>query len=238
MRYDAVDRNSYDAIRINHQRGGFTMKKFLFFAIIAAVCVITPVKGRAEVSPYIGLGLGLNSFDSNLAPAAGASVDDSDSGARFFLGARLNDFVGLELMRADFGAASLRGGAGSGFTLNNQAYVFLVDGELSEDVDTWAYGITLSLPLNRLNHKSGREILIPYLRFGLNSWNLDQTATFSGTSVSFSDSGTNPWFGVGFMVDITRHAGLRLAYDWFVIKDDDGVLDRIGSLGLDLMLRF
>jgi opacity protein-like surface antigen len=213
-------------------------RKNLFACLQVALWVLMAGPASAAVSPYVGVGFGLNTFDTNLGPGSGVSLDDSDSGARFTLGLALNDVAALEVSRIDFGEGALRGTAGGIFTLGNDAYVFTADGEVREELATWSYGLVVSLPLNRLNGNGGPELFVPYLRAGFHSWDLDQSATASGYTVTASDSGTNPWFGLGVEVRMGEHAGVRLGYDWFTVKDDDNVIDKVTSLGMDLLLRF
>ncbi len=207
-------------------------------SLLAGLAIFAALPAAAAVSPYLGVGFGMNSFDTNLAPVSGVSLDDSDSGARFTVGVSFNDVVSLELSRVDFGEGTLRGEAGGVFTLNGDGYVFLSNGSLREELTTWAYGLVLSLPVNRLNNTGKKDVLVPYLRAGFNSWDLDQSASFYGTTVKSGDSGTNPWFGIGCELRMTEHAGVRLGYDWYIVNDDDNVIDKVMSLGLDLVLRF
>ena len=205
-------------------------------SIWTAVFLFAAAPALAAVSPYLGIGVGMNTFDTNIGPGSGTSLDDSDSGVRFTAGVSFNDVAALEVSRVDLGEGSLRGTTGGVFTQDGTPYVFLADGEVREELSTWAYGLVLSLPVNRLNGSEDRDVFVPFVRAGFNSWDLDASASFLGYTVTDSDSGTNPWFGLGCEVRMNRHAGMRVAYDWFVVNSE--AVDKVRSLDLELLFRF
>jgi|GEM_PF-490905 len=153
------------------------------------------------ISPYVGAGVGYTKINDFCDGDDLLDCDDNDIGYKFFGGARITDFFGVEagwvgLGEADYGPANIEA---DGLFLQGVGY----------------------LPLD--------DRFALFAKVGLFSWNADGKAqTGFGTidSDEFDDSGTDPMGSIGAEAALTENVRIQVQYDrYFNLGDDDNDID-------------
>lgn len=74
-------------------------------------------------------------------------------------------------------------------------------------------------------------------RVGIARWDDDAQATVGASSVSDSDSGTDPTFGLGVQFSFSKTFGLRIEWERFSDIDDEGPSD-VDLLSASVVVKF
>ncbi|MEJ2347563.1 MAG: outer membrane beta-barrel protein, partial [Gammaproteobacteria bacterium] len=157
---------------------------------------------------YIGASAGRTSFDTGIL-TAGSTLDESSTGYKLVAGYNLNRNVAVEFTYADLGEATVSGNTGDLFAYQGVVYQFKTDNaQLKLEGTLAGAGGRFSFPVNRA--------FSLYARLGLASWNVDRTASAPGVVASAgSESGTDPYYGVGFGWEFVPTVSLNADYEHY-----------------------
>jgi OOP family OmpA-OmpF porin len=163
---------------------------------------------------YIGAGYGSSSVDTGIT-AVTASLDEEDTGFRLFAGLKLNKNISIEGFYADLGESSLTGNTGDTFIIDGVLYGFLVDNAaITAKAKVFGFNGLFALPLNDRFSLFGK--------LGLANWQYDATVSGSGiASGSFSDDGTDFFYGAGASYAINNDWSVRGEYNLYDFDGDD-----------------
>jgi OmpA-OmpF porin, OOP family len=165
-------------------------------------------------------------FDSGGLDVVGstATLDDSDTGFGLTGGYQLNDHFAVEFGYVDLGDVDYR------------ALVTVTDGEEQAEADVRLTSSAQGPALSALGILPIGERFSVFGRVGLSLMNADGTAriTLGGVTQRLSQSSqkSDPLFGVGIDLGLTRHFALRLAWDRYL---DVGTDDVTGDVDTDLI---
>ena len=192
---------------------------------------------RSGPAMYVFGGLGVSSFDFDRSDfrysfgdgsLSNITLDTESSGGRIGFGFDFSPELGLE-----FGYASLGSLSGSAISDGSQV---LTNGfsagrvDMDADADGVFLGINVHTPYN--------EPFGLFARFGLYSWEIDGTLEDSSRSGQFTVEGTDPYAGIGVRMDIAQNASLTLAYDHYILDDDESIKTAADTFSVDMVLRF
>tara|TARA_R110001583_G_scaffold192127_1_gene358326 strand:- start:342 stop:890 length:549 start_codon:yes stop_codon:yes gene_type:complete len=170
------------------------MKKLCsFVAVIVAASAPLSVSA-AEM--YAGGSFGSTTLDWDAldeAEASGASVDDSDTGFKLFIGSRINENFAVEGFYADLGEATA---SAPGITAKL-------------DADSFGVAAVGILPVN--------EKVELFAKIGFQAWDATASATGIGSE---SDDGTDLMFGAGVSYKINK-VTIRGEFEQFQLDDAD-----------------
>jgi OOP family OmpA-OmpF porin len=190
----------------------------LFFAT-----AFTAQSATAQATGFFVEGTaGYGKFD--LGNTSGWTVDDKDSNWGLTGGYMFTPYFGVEGGYRDLGSASGSTGTYSGTIYGRLA---TVTGTInaSSDADGWLLGIRGNLPINNR--------FAIYGRVGWYRWDADLRASVAGTltwggtvytvgtTASSSESGTDPYYGLGMVYSLTPQVGIGIGYTHFRLKDID-----------------
>lgn len=155
--------------------------------------------------------------NSAISPSFVGTIDNTDTGWKVGVGYQLHPNVAVELNYVDLGEAKAQGNVGAQ--------------SLTGTVEAKAVGLTVvgSLPLNPSLSLIGR--------LGMARWDNDTKATVGASSISDSDSGTDPTYGVGVQFSFSKTLGLRAEWERFTDIDEEGPSD-VDLLSASLVFRF
>lgn len=182
------------------------MKKHLVTVGVAALfCSTSFAQSNPSKPPfYFGLSVGQTKIDTGVSGLTGtASIDESDTGYKIFGGYKFDDTWGAEVHYADLGTASLKGNNGDRFTLDGTQYQF-TSNNAAISVKATSIGAAIV---------AGYDVsgtVRPYAKLGLHRWDSDASVTSNAGNASISDSGTDPFYGVGVQFSITDQLGARV----------------------------
>ena len=208
------------------------MKLNLLKSSLLVASLIASSSVMAESSGFYGV-LGFQQSvldqDTTFISDLGVSVDDNDTGMNIGLGYKINNFISAEggyMSMGDVFSASgsvSAGGVGDSGVTEGIAWSYTNDLALGAsgavDADGWTLGALLTFPAT--------DKLSVYAKGGMYFWDAEGTLvagitagsitidgeTYNGTeSISVSDSGTDPYFGVGVQYDINEQLGFRVDY--------------------------
>ena len=77
-----------------------------------------------------------------------------------------------------------------------------------------------------------------FARFGVYSWELDGTLEDSSRGGKFTVEGTDPYAGIGLRLAVAENASVTLAYDHYLLDDDESVKLSANTLSVDLVFSF
>jgi opacity protein-like surface antigen len=192
---------------------------------------------RSEPAMYIFGGLSTSSYDFDRSDfrysfgdgsLSNIKTDTESGGGRFGVGFDFSPELGLE-----FGYASLGSLSGSAISSGSQV---LNNGYSSGrvDMDADADGVFLGINV----HTPNREQVGLFARFGVYSWELDGTVEDSSRSGEFTVEGTDPYVGAGLRLALAENASVTLAYDHYMLDDDESIKMSADTLSVDLVFRF
>jgi OOP family OmpA-OmpF porin len=176
--------------------------RFLGLTTCAIGLLVTTSMARAE-GWYAGVGVG--TFDYDI-------VDESDNGAKVFVGYGFHPNFGVELTYADLGEGEVKQ-AGVG----------------SASVEAAGYGLSAVgiLPVNPNFSVFGKV--------GYFSWDVDAKATLTGIfSASGDDSGSDVFYGVGAQYDFNRNFGAR--FEWELYDLDE--FEEVTAMSISAVFKF
>lgn len=205
------------------------MKKYLVAAGIAALFSSTAfAQASQNKTPfYLGFSAGQTKIDTGVSGLTGtASLDESDTGYKIFGGYKFDNIWSAEIQYADFGKASLKGNNGDRFTFEGTQYQFTSNNaEISVKAKSFGAAIVAGYDVS--------SVVRPYAKLGLHRWDSDSSVTSSAGNASISDSGTDPFYGIGIQFSITDQLAARVEAEHYKYDSEKAQLISVG-----LMYRF
>lgn len=191
-----------------------------------------------DTGMYLFGGLGLSEFDyrrSDFRYSFGdgslrdIALDTESTAVRFGVGLGLTPNVALEFGIASLGELHATAQSdGSRRAVNGYA---AGEVEMDGDVGGGFFGVRLHSPLS--------EPASVFTRFGLYGWSMDGHVEDSDRRGEFTIEGTDPYFGVGVMMQLSREVSLSLAYDYYLLDDDEQSFESAADvLSMDVVFRF
>jgi OOP family OmpA-OmpF porin len=188
----------------------------MFCLIVIAVLGLTTGAVQAQTGNYyIGANVGAAKLDTGITPLT-SKLDENSTGFKLYGGYQFAPQFSLELAYANFG------NAGNQFIVDGTVFQFLVNGQIKFEPTVFSIGGRFSLPISQ-----AAEF---YARLGIASWNVDISATTSGTTAGTSnESGSDPYYGVGFGWKFMPDVSLTIDYEHYEFDTQGG---NYYSLGL------
>lgn len=148
------------------------------------------------------------------------SCDDTDTGAKIFLGYQFNKNFAVEGGYVDLGKAKASGTI-SGSPASGEA-----------KADTWQLSAVGIWPMANNFSLLGK--------IGVHRWDLDTQGSAFGVTVSASDKGTDLTFGFGAGYEFNKNLGLRVEWERFrnVGEEDTTGKSHVDLLSVGLRYRF
>lgn len=206
---------------MKHNRSATLM---IVSTVLIALLFVGPTSSSAQdTNWYLGAGYGISSFDSDVTNlTGGASLDDEDSGFKFFAGYQFNDFLGIEIGYADLGETELKGNTGDSFVMDGVTYSFLADGvTVTADVYVIPIFAVFSLPLDRVLKNDALKYITPFAKVGAYYWESEAEATANGLStVKADEDDTDIAFGAGLNLNFTKNIAIRAEWERFNQDED------------------
>ena len=184
------------------------MKNF----IIAAIAVLIPSFANAE-GFYVSALYGSTSIDTGVDTVVGATLDEDDTGYAFVIGNEIDENVSIEGFYIDFGEASLKGDSGDTFAIDGTTYVF----NASATIKATATSMGVAGKL----HFDMAEKLNGFFKFGMHSWDSEETLAAGTASATATDDGVDILMGIGAEYDVSEKVALVVGYDKYNLDDDD-----------------
>ena len=190
------------------------MNKNIAMAALISAVSFSALSNAGEF--YVGASIGEATFDAEVVDDledAGASVDDSDTTIKLFLGNRINENIAIEGFYADLGE---RSASASGF----DDFGDFISADAKADAATFGVAILGIIPVN--------EKFSIFGKLGMHRWESDSKFSYTDSccgginneSYSDDDSGSDIVYGLGLTYDIGR-ISLRAEYDNYEVDDDD-----------------
>jgi opacity protein-like surface antigen len=181
---------------------------FLFFSYSLA--------SNAEETFYVGISGSKNEVDfgSAVTTTGSAQVEDQDTGYKAFLGYQLHKLISVEAQYADFGDVSLALPNGASTTIGGTTTTNSSGATVTTNVEAESFGfaVLLTVPL---------EIVRPYLKFGLHSWDTKRTVPSSGANLFATEgSGTDGYRGLGVSMPVLEALSIQVEYEVYDFGDD------------------
>ncbi len=202
------------------------MKKHLIAVGIMAVTATAAFAQSSEskLAFYMGVSAGQTKIDTGVSGLTGtATLDESDTGYKIFGGLKLDDIWSAELQYADFGTASLKGNNGDRFTFDGTQYQFTANNvNLAVKAKSFGAAIVAGYDVTKA--------VRPYAKLGLHRWDSDATISSSAGNASLSDSGTDPFYGVGIQFSITDQLAARVEAEHYKYDSEKAQLISVGVM--------
>ena len=161
---------------------------------------------------YVGLDFneikvntGITNISSNL--------DEEDTVLKFTGGYKLDDKISLEAFYMDFGEASLSGVSGNQFSYGGSTYEFITTATIALSADTVGVGARYNI------YKEGKSAL--YAMAGIHSYDVTLSIAAGTGSASVSESGSDPYYGIGYNYLVADNLNLNLSYQNYEFDKDD-----------------
>lgn len=192
---------------------------------------------RSEPSMYIFGGLSTSSFDfdrSDFRYSFGdgslskVTLDTESGGARIGFGFDFSAELSLELGYAALGTLT-GSGISDGSQFSNNGFS---TGRV--DMDANADGVFLGINI----HTPRSEPIGLFARFGIYGWELNGTLDDSSRSGQFTVEGADPYAGIGLRLAVADDVSVVLAYDYYVLDDDESINISADTLSVDMVFRF
>lgn len=176
-------------------------------AIFAAVCLSLPAFAEERESRgfYVAPEVGLVKIKDYCGSAPGITVsdcEDSEIGFGISGGYQFNEFFAAEL--------GARFASGFDATVSSGGSSFDAD----TDFQSFSVGGRANLPLGANFALTGKA--------GFHFW--DQEVNVDGSSLQFSEDGTDPYFGAGAELLVSEEIGIRAEYTRFTGEETDADL--------------
>jgi hypothetical protein len=189
-------------------------KKIVGYMVLGISFYATNI--QAEEAPlYIGVNYGSSDMDSGRSGLTGtAMLDEKDSGFKIYTGYSINDTVSIEGHYLNFGEVSLKGNQGDQFTYKRTVYT--MNGNNYNNVsEIKSFGVSgvVKLPVS--------DILSPFIKVGLQKWDVDTTVNSLNGGVSLNKDGTDIFYGVGVGVSVNKSLSIRGEFERFDIDGRD-----------------
>ncbi len=186
-------------------------------SIVGALLLSAGMAAHAE-GVYVGASVGSTDFENNDIVALTANLDSKDTGVKFLVGFEVAPAVNIELSYVDPGETSLSGGAGDTFILDGDAYVFLADGKLAASGNAFTVSGIYSF-------EAANSPLSFFGRLGVAMWEADYSISSTAGSASFSDDGSDLYYGFGLQYEVSQAVSIRAEYEMY---DMEGDVDMLG----------
>lgn len=191
-----------------------------------------------DTSMYLFGGLGLSEFDYRRADfrhgfgdgsLSDIELDTDSTAVRFGVGLGITPNVAVEFGIASLGEIhAVAQSDGSRRAANGYA---AGEVEMDGDVGGGFLGVRLHSPLS--------EPAAVFTRFGLYGWSMDGHVEDNDRRGEYTIEGADPYFGVGVMMQLSREASLSLAYDYYMLDDDEQSFESSADvLSMDIVFRF
>jgi len=118
---------------------------------------------------------------------------------------------------------SLSGNNGDTFVFEGTTFQFTATADITIEAESYGWGAVVFVP-------TGIQFS-PFFKVGVQRWEAEATATSSAGDASFSEGGTDIFFGAGFEWKLADNFGLRAEYERF---DFDGAKVDLISGGLTI----
>lgn len=196
--------------------------------IIALTFLLNTPLMATELGLYGGVSYGSSTVDTGITGLTGtASLDESGTGYKLFIGNKASKNLAFEAFYADFGKASLKGNTGDQFVLGGTTFQFLVN-NATLAISATGIGANAIFTHNFSEKSSIRG------RLGLLNWSGKVSVTGSDvTGGSYTTSGNDIFYGIGYQHNFTKEVGLVIDYDMFTMDDLD-----INTLSLGVNVKF
>jgi OOP family OmpA-OmpF porin len=205
------------------------MKKHLLaIALVSLTSTTAFAQANQNKSPfYLGFSAGQTKIDTGVSGLTGtATLDESDTGYKIFGGYKFDNIWSAEIQYADFGKASLKGNNGDRFTFEGAQYQFTANNsEVSVKAKSFGAAIVAGYDVS--------SVVRPYAKLGLHRWDSDSSVTSNVGNASISDSGTDPFYGIGIQFSITDQLAARVEAEHYKYDSEKAQLISVG-----LMYRF
>ncbi len=176
-------------------------------ATVLLLVVVTPIAAAQSREAVFHAGISIGQMEAETGVTnltGGASLDDNDVMFKLFLGSQLDERFAVELSWIDFGKATIKGGAGSSFTLDGTTFVAV--GASTFDLEAESFGLSAQMNL------PGTASITPYLRFGRHWWDWEHIDT--GVKIA-SFSGDDWFYGLGADLRLSSTARIRVEFEQY-----------------------
>lgn len=201
------------------------LKKTLTTLIIALVFSLTVLSDTDAADFYIGAACGGTEIENDIVPIGqedqeAVRFEERDLAYKFFTGCRLNDYIGIEVIYADFGKIRIHGNAGKEITSGGKMWTFLyLNTETKIHVRTIAVGVTLSLPLKKFTDNAWLKRITPFCMIGGHYWDIDMSISPANgvdqMSMIRDDNDVDFFYGAGLQIDLISDLSMRLEYNFY-----------------------
>ncbi len=192
---------------------------------IALAAALAMGAASAYAGPFY-VEAGVTQANADLGDTSGwTSVDDTDNAYSIGLGYKFSDSLSVEGGYIDLGKASIS--TSGSFTTVYYGYTLSGSGAASAtaEADGYYFGPRLSMSVTK--------DIEAFARAGMLFWNLDQTATASGSftyrgtaysaaaSATASDDGSDPYVGVGASYKFNDNMAAAIDWTRYTVLDSD-----------------
>ncbi len=184
---------------------------------VVSLLLMSPSLFAEDGKFYIGASGGKADIETGVSGTTGtANLDEDDTGWKVYGGYKWENNFGIEFNYADFGEASLSGNNGDTFVFAGDTYAFTANGvNIDLEGTTFGLGLTYSLPVIE-------DTFYIDAKVGAHRWDADMTVSAdSAGSVSLSDDGTDPFYGLGLTYQITKEVAARVEFERYEFDEDD-----------------
>ena len=187
--------------------------KFLLGSLLVFSASVFAEEGKF----YVGASGGKADIETGVSGTTGtANLDEDDTGWKVYAGYKWDNNFGLEFNYANFGEASLSGNNGDQFVLDGATYEFTANG-VNIDLEGTTFGLALTYSLPVID-----DTFFIDAKVGAHSWDADMTVSADAAgSVKLSDSGTDPFYGLGLTYQITEEFGAKVEFERYEFDKDD-----------------
>lgn len=195
------------------------MKIFKFLTILLCVLFFSNTTKSQEPGFYLGYELSNNKWDTGVSQITGATLDEEDTGYGIVGGFGVSEYFDIEFGYRDYGETSLKGEVGDAFTLGGIDYVFINNGTIKYEGDSYFLGIKPKFTLG--------DFFSIFGKLGIHSYDTKLNVSTATTSTNVISDGEDPYYGIGFSIDfgsyaISEHGFLiEASYNNHELDDDD-----------------
>ena len=162
---------------------------------------------------YVGLDMAKIKVETGIKNVS-SNLDEDDTLMKFTGGYNVDENVSIEAFYLDFGEASLSGVAGNRFKIDGSTYQFTSSGKIAISADTMGIGGKYNF------YRSENKKAAIYLLGGIHSWDISAEVSSNTTSVSASDTGTDPYYGFGANYLIYENIRANISYQNYEMDSD------------------
>lgn len=175
--------------------------------LLGAVFLLTAPGSAIAEGWSVGVGIGESKLDDFCEGAGGISCDDTDTGTKIFVGYDLNENFRVEGFRVDFGEVEASNGG------------------LFVEAEADGFGVAAMPMLPASEHVD------LFGKIGLLRWDAKSRTNAFGPTETFSDDGTDPFFGFGIRGQLGEQFAIRGEWEQYDLDGDDV---RLLSVGVEL----